>query len=53
MEAGEVYSFTVPVGYRMSDQKAATENKAIIIEAANEVVVYASNNQVNTVIPHL
>ena len=53
MRAGEVYSFTVPVGYRMSDRKAAKENKAIIIEAADEVVVYASNNQVNTVIPHL
>ena len=48
MKAGEVYSFTVPASFRMSDQKMAKENKAIEIDADDEVVVYASNNQVST-----
>ena len=48
VKAGEVYSFNIPHSFRMSDKSVTIEQKAVVIHASDEIVVYASNNQVNT-----
>ena len=48
MKAGEIFSYTIPDSYRMSDIHSTTviERKAQTIYASDEIVVYASNKQV-------
>ena len=48
VKAGEVYSFNIPDSFRISDKRVTIEQKAVVIHASDEIVVYASNNQVNT-----
>lgn len=47
VKAGDVYSYIVPVTYRMSDNESCIEEKAQVITAEWEIVVYASNKQVS------
>ena len=48
VKAGEIFSYTIPDSYRMSDIHSTTviERKSQTIYASDEIVVYASNKQV-------
>ena len=47
VKAGDVFSYVVPVSYRMTPLNTSIEEKALFIQAADEVVVYASNKRVS------
>ena len=46
VQAGQIFTYTVPDSYRMTDQNVSIEEKAQYIHASDEIVVYASNKQV-------
>lgn len=46
VKAGYVFSYTVPITFRMSANKTSLEDKALIIQSEDEVAVFASNKQV-------
>ena len=47
VQAGQIFTYTVPDSYRMTDQKVSVEEKSQYIHASDEIVVYASNKQVS------
>ena len=47
VKAGDVFSYVVPVWYRMTPLNTSLEEKALFIQAADEVIVYASNKRVS------